>query len=69
MESILIRPENPAQLKMIKGVLKALNVSFEAKETALPPHVLASLDRGLQQSESGNTISLDEFQKRHFKTK
>jgi len=69
MEAILIHPENPEQLKTIKAVLKALNVPFETQNTSLPPHVSNGLAKGIEQAESGHTISLSEFKDKHFSKK
>jgi len=69
MESILIHPESAEQLKTVKAVLKALNVQFEPQSNTLPPHVLKSIERGLEQSKTGRSISLDEFTAKHFSKK
>lgn len=66
MESILIRPQNAEQLKTVKAVLKALRVQFETQSDNLPPHVLAGIEKSLNQYENGETISLEEFKNRHF---
>ena len=68
MEAIVIHPESTEQLKIVKAVLKALNVRFE-KQSPLPPHVVASVQKGLEQHENGSLISLDDFKKNHFSTK
>jgi len=65
MEAIIIHPENVEQLKTVKAILKALNVPFE-NQSQLPPHVSASLKKGLKQSEKGQLITFDEFKKNHF---
>jgi hypothetical protein len=69
MEAILIHPENAAQLKTVKAVLKALKVPFEPQTTKLSAHVSASIGKSMAQYEEGQTISLDEFTKRHFTKK
>lgn len=66
MESILIHPDSPEQLKTVKAVLKALKVQFEPQTSALPDHVIKSIDRGLKQNDIGQTISLEEFKEKHF---
>ncbi len=66
MEAILIYPESAEQLKTVKAVLKALKVQFEPQSNALPPHVLKSIEKGMNQIENGQTISLEEFKARHF---
>lgn len=66
MESILIHPENMAQLKAVKAVLKVLKVPFEFRPGGLPPHVLKSIDEGIRQYENGEGISFEEFADRHF---
>jgi hypothetical protein len=69
MESILIHPENSQQMKAVKAVLKALKVPFEPQTTSLPSHVTESIDKSIKQYESGQTISLDEFSRKHFSQK
>jgi hypothetical protein len=66
MEAILVHPESVAQLKTVKAVLKALNVQFELQSDSLPPHVLKGLEKSMQQVETGNTISFQEFKEKHF---
>lgn len=68
MEAIIIHPESIEQLKTVKAVLKALNVRFE-KQSPLPPHVVASINKGLEQYDKGNLISLEDFKKNHFAKK
>lgn len=67
MESILIHPENAEQLKTVKAVLKALKVQFESQRTnVFPAHITASINKGLQQHEAGQSISMDEFTQKHL---
>jgi heterodisulfide reductase subunit B len=66
MESILIHPENPEQLKTVKAVLKALKVQFESAPVTLPAHVSESIRRGISQFEAGKSISLEEFTQKHL---
>ena len=68
MEAIVIHPDSAEQLKTVKAVLKVLNVRFE-KQASLPPHVAASIKKGLEQYENGNLVSLDEFKRNHFSKK
>lgn len=69
MGSILIHPENAAQLKTVKAVLKALKVPFEPQSVVLPSHVSASIEKSLKQFEAGDTISLEEFKEKYFSKK
>ena len=41
----------------------------EPQTDKLPAHVLKSIEIGLEQSKNGQTISLEEFKKRHFSKK
>lgn len=66
MESLLVHPENKEQLKAIKAILKALKVKFEVQPESLPAHVVKGIERSLKQAENGQTISLEEFKKRHL---
>ena len=69
MESILVHPENAAQLRTVKPDIKALKVQFEPQSdvTKPPPHVLKGIDKSLKQLEAGNSISLEEFANKHLK--
>ena len=69
MEPLLIYPESAEQLKTIKAVLKALKVQFEPQSNILPPHVLKSIERGIEQYRNGQGISFEEFKERHFSKK
>ncbi|MBG6235581.1 hypothetical protein IWX76_002149 [Pedobacter sp. CAN_A7] len=69
MEAIAIHPENPEQLKTIKAVLKALKVPFESQNLTLPPHVLKGIEKGIEQYEKGETITLNKFKEKHFSKK
>lgn len=69
MEAIVIHPENPEQLKTIKAVLKALKVPFESQSATLPPHVWKGVEKGIEQYEKGETITLNEFKEKHFSKK
>ena len=66
MEAITIHPENAEQLKTVKSVLKALKVPFEPQSSTLPNHVMASIDRGMEQAAQGKTIGLETFKQKHF---
>ena len=66
MEAITIHPENAEQLKTVKSVLKALKVPFETQPSILPDHVMASIDRGMEQAARGETIGLEAFKEKHF---
>lgn len=43
MEAIVIHPDSAEQLKIVKAVLKALNVRFE-KQASLPQHLAVISD-------------------------
>jgi hypothetical protein len=66
MESLVVHPENAEQLKTVKAVLKALKVPFEHQSVVLPSHVSKSIEKSLNQYANGQTISLEEFTRRHF---
>jgi len=63
MESLVVHIENKEQSKVIKAVLKALNVKFEKKEDTLPKHVLEAAIEGLRQIENGEGIAYEDFKK------
>ncbi len=66
MESLLIHPQDPAQLEQIKAYLKTLKVAFEVKKDTLPPHVVAGIKKGIEDDEAGRTMSFDDFRNKHF---
>ena len=37
-----------------------------AEQLTLPDHVMASIDRGIEQAAQGKTIGLDAFKEKHF---
>ncbi|WP_295648263.1 DUF2683 family protein [uncultured Mucilaginibacter sp.] len=66
MESLLIHPDSPEQLKTVKAVLKALKVQFEPQPEKLPPHVIEGFERSIKQYEAGQSISFEEFKEKHM---
>lgn len=66
MESLLIHPQDPGQLEQIKAYLKSLKVAFEIKKSTLPPHVVTGIEKGIAEDEAGQTMSFDEFKRKHF---
>lgn len=60
MESIIVHPENKAQLTALKAVLKAMKIAFEKKEeentaTSALSELIA---RGREDEKSGKTIKI-----------
>ena len=66
MEAITIHPENAEQLEAVKAVLKALKIPFEPQSNTLPDHLVASIDKGMEQAAIGETIGLEAFKEKHF---
>jgi hypothetical protein len=66
METLLIHPQDSGQLEQIKAYLISLKVAFEVKVSALPPHVIEGIERGVAEDDAGQTISFDEFRQKHF---
>ena len=66
MESLLIHPRDPSQLEQIKAYLNSLKIAFEVKKSALPPHVVAGIEKAIAEDDAGQTISFDEFRQKHF---
>jgi hypothetical protein len=52
------------QIDMIESKLGKRSV--KSQSYVLPPHALKSIEKGINQYESGQTISFDEFKERHF---
>lgn len=67
MKAITIHPESLEQFEMVKAVLKALKVPFEPQSTSLPKHIENSVSKSLEEFESGHTISMETFKRKHFK--
>ncbi|MES2445713.1 MAG: DUF2683 family protein [Bacteroidota bacterium] len=68
MEALLVHPKDKEQLKVLKAFMNALNINFESTTSQLPEHVLKSINKGLAQAEKGETISLEDFKKKHFRS-
>ena len=66
MESLLIHPQNPGQLELIKAYLQTLKVTFEVTESTLPADVIAGISESIAQDDAGQTISFEEFRQKHF---
>ena len=71
MESLLIHPQDAAQLKEIKAYLHSLKIAFEVKKSGLlksglPPHVVAGIAKGMAEDDAGQTVSFEEFRQKHF---
>ena len=60
METLIVYPTK-AQEKAVTAFLEALNVQFEKKQTALPPHVLAGIKKGQEDIKAGDTFTYEEF--------
>jgi hypothetical protein len=41
----------------------------QTQESALPPHVIAGIEKAIAEDDAGQTISFDEFRQRHFLSK
>ena len=60
METLLVKPENPDQLKAIKAVLKALNISFTMKkDKEYNKAFVAKIQESSKQMEEGRVTSID----------
>ena len=68
MEALLVDRKDKEQLKVLKAFMNALNINFESTTSELPKHVLESINKGLAQAEKGETISLEDFKKKHFRS-
>ena len=64
METYVVHPDK-SQEKALKAFLEALEVPFEIKNKAsLPAHVISGIQKGQQDIELGNSISLEEFREK-----
>jgi len=53
METLIVHPENKAQLNAIKQVLKAMKISFEKKEKPYNPEFVAKIQESDQNYKDG----------------
>ena len=53
MDSLIVYPENKTQLKAIKAVMKAMNITFEQKNDVYPAYVVQGVKESLHQAENG----------------
>ncbi|MEH3116025.1 DUF2683 family protein [Pedobacter terrae] len=59
METLIVHPENKAQLNAVKHVLKAMKISFEKKEKAYDPEFVEKILQGDKDFKEGNFIKVD----------
>ncbi|MCE7062961.1 hypothetical protein [Dyadobacter sp. CY343] len=62
METLHVYPSK-AQEKAVIAFLEAQNIPF-SKEDSLPLHVLAGIERGLEDVKIGRTMTMEEFRRR-----
>ncbi|MFD2285666.1 hypothetical protein GJU39_08855 [Pedobacter petrophilus] len=53
METLIVHPENKAQLNAVKQVLKAMKISFERKEKPYNPEFVAKIQESDQNYKAG----------------
>lgn len=61
MESIIVHPENKAQLAAVKAVLKAMKIAFEKKvqdEQTVDPELKKLIEKGREDEKLGKTIKI-----------
>lgn len=60
MESIIVHPENKAQLTALKAVLKAMKIAFEKKEeeNITNPELSKLIAKGKEDEKLGKTIKI-----------
>lgn len=65
METLIVHPENKAQLNAVKQVLKAMKISFEKKEKAYNPEFVAKIKESDQNYKDGKfkTIKVEDLWK------
>ncbi|MES2448706.1 MAG: DUF2683 family protein [Bacteroidota bacterium] len=59
METLIVHPENKAQLNAIKQVLKAMKISFEKKEKSYNPEFVEKILQGDQDFKEGKFKKID----------
>ena len=59
MEVLLVHPENNEQLKIVKAILKALNVDFTAKkEKSYDPEFVKKIQDSRKQVKEGKVVMI-----------
>ncbi|WP_293304777.1 DUF2683 family protein [Pedobacter sp. UBA5917] len=53
METLIVHPENKAQLNAIKQVLKAMKISFEKEDRPYNPEFVAKIKKSEQNFKEG----------------
>lgn len=53
METLIVHPENKAQLNAVKQVLKAMKISFEKEEKPYNPGFVAKIKKSEQNFKEG----------------
>lgn len=53
MESIIVHPENKAQLTAIKAVLKVMKIAFEKKENTYNPEFVEKIKQSEEDFKAG----------------
>ena len=59
METLIVHPENKAQLNAIKQVLKAMKISFEKKEKPYNPEFVEKILQGDRDFAEGKYTKID----------
>ncbi|WP_145857258.1 DUF2683 family protein [Pedobacter suwonensis] len=59
METLIVHPENKAQLNAIKQVLKAMKISFEKEEKPYNPEFVEKILKGDQDFSEGKFTKVD----------
>lgn len=59
METLIVRPENKEQTKVLKAFMKALKISFETKEAGYDPDFVAMIQQGDKDIKAGKGTKID----------
>jgi flagellar motor component MotA len=65
METLIVHPENKAQLNAVKKVLKAMKISFEKENKPYNPEFVAKIKKSAQNFKEGKftKIAIDDLWK------
>ncbi|QDW26766.1 hypothetical protein FFJ24_018820 [Pedobacter sp. KBS0701] len=65
METLIVHPENKAQLNAVKQVLKAMKISFEKEDKPYNPEFVAKIKKSEQNFKEGKftKIAIDDLWK------
>ena len=66
METLILHPENKAQLSALKAMAKALNISFETKENSYAPDFISKIEKSKEEIKEGKVTRVKKEDLQNF---